>query len=511
MYRLFAVAVATSWCAAVASGGEPGVGRMADVIGRPEYKHARWGICVVDAKSGDIVHALNADQMFVPASTTKLFSCSAALGELGVGHRFTTRVAARGSTVDGELKGDLILIASGDPTLGGRTRPDGTMAFTNGDHTYAEPTSANAAVTDTNPLAGLVALAERVKASGIDSVTGDVLVDDRLFETAQGSGSGPRSVSPIVVNDNVVDFIIFGGPDGAKVEIRPQTQYLQVDAQVTIGHRANIAVETVGPRRVVVRGTVPASGRSYTRIWPVDNPAAFARCVFIESLRRAGVRTAASPIGEPRAVLPDAEMLTSFRTVAEFTSPPLSELVKVTLKVSHNLYASTLPLVVAAKHGKRTLADGLRQMQMNLKGAGLDVNAVSFAGGAGGAPADSTTPRVTVELMRLLRTTPTWPALEAGMPLLGVDGTLADVVAESSPARGQVRGKTGTLIWTDFFSGRSLLRSKALAGTLTTRSGRPLLFALFVNDVPLPAGVSSGREGRALGALCEMLYEGAGP
>jgi D-alanyl-D-alanine carboxypeptidase/D-alanyl-D-alanine-endopeptidase (penicillin-binding protein 4) len=490
---------------------EPGIGRLAEVTGRPEYKHARWGVYVVDAESGDVVHSLNPDQMFVPASTTKLFSCAAALGELGVGHRFVTRVVARGAAVEGELKGDLILVASGDPTLGGRTKPDGTMAFTNGDHTYAEPTSANASVTDTDPLAGLNALAERVRASGITSISGDVLIDDRLFETAQGSGSGPRAVSPIVVNDNVVDFVITGGPDGAKVEVRPQTQYVQADVQVTTGSRANVTIETVGPRRVVVRGTVPANGRSFVRIWPVDNPAAFARCVFIECLRRAGVTTKASPLGEPRSALPDAETLAGCRTVAEFTSPPLSELVKVTLKVSHNLYASTLPMLVAAKHGKRTLPEGLRKMQANLKSAGMDANAVSFAGGAGGSPADSTTPRVTVELMRIVRTTATWPALEAGMPVLGVDGTLAEVVGESSPARGQVRGKTGTLIWTDFFNGRSLLRSKALAGTLTSRAGRPLLFALFVNDVPLPAGVTSAREGRALGALCELLYEGAGP
>ena len=44
--------------------------------------------------------------------------------------------------------------------------------------------------------------------------------------------------------------------------------------------------------------------------------------------------------------------------VAVLKSPPLSEAIKVTLKVSHNLYASTLPLLVAAKYGKRTLAGG---------------------------------------------------------------------------------------------------------------------------------------------------------
>ena len=47
--------------------------------------------------------------------------------------------------------------------------------------------------------------------------------------------------------------------------------------------------------------------------------------------------------------------------MAVLKSAPLSEAVKVTLKVSHNLYASTLPLLVAAKYGGRTLPDGMRR------------------------------------------------------------------------------------------------------------------------------------------------------
>jgi D-alanyl-D-alanine carboxypeptidase/D-alanyl-D-alanine-endopeptidase (penicillin-binding protein 4) len=180
---------------------------------------------------------------------------------------------------------------------------------------------------------------------------------------------------------------------------------------------------------------------------------------------------------------------------------------KVTLKVSHNLYASTLPLLIAVKHGRRSAADGLRVQGQFFKSIGLDTNAVSFAGGAGGANADSATPRATVDLLRRLMARPEFAALEDGLPVLGMDGTLADAVGPSSPARGHVRGKTGTLSWTDFINGRTLLRSKALAGTMATASGRRLVFALVVNDVPLPPGVTSAREGKALGRLCEVLYQ----
>jgi D-alanyl-D-alanine carboxypeptidase/D-alanyl-D-alanine-endopeptidase (penicillin-binding protein 4) len=54
-----------------------------------------------------------------------------------------------------------------------------------------------------------------------------------------------------------------------------------------------------------------------------------------------------------------------------------------------------------------------------------------------------------------------------------------------------------------------LLTSKALAGTMTTARGRRLIFAMFVNSVPLPRGLTPAREGRVLGQLCEIVHQHA--
>ena len=78
-----------------------------------------------------------------------------------------------------------------------------------------------------------------------------------------------------------------------------------------------------------------------------------------------------------------------------------------------------------------------------------------------------------------------------------------------SSAKGHVRGKSGTLFWQDYVNGRSLLRSKSLAGVMTAKNGKNLIFAMFVNDVPLPQGVGPAREGAVLGHLCEIVYENA--
>jgi D-alanyl-D-alanine carboxypeptidase len=53
------------------------------------------------------------------------------------------------------------------------------------------------------------------------------------------------------------------------------------------------------------------------------------------------------------------------------------------------------------------------------------------------------------------------------------------------------------------------LRSKTLAGVMTTAKGRTLVFAIFVNDVPLARGVSPRREGRVIAQLCEIIHEHA--
>src|SRR5262249_50721561 len=128
-------------------------------------------------------------------------------------------------------------------------------------------------------------------------------------------------------------------------------------------------------------------------------------------------------------------------------------------------------------------------------------------GGAGGASSDAVTPKATVHLLRALRKRPEYPVFDRALPVLGVDGTLAKSVPPESPAKGKVHAKTGTLSWADLLNDRTLLTSKALAGTLTTASGRSLTLAIFVNRVPLPAGVTSRREGNTLGHLCEIVYE----
>jgi D-alanyl-D-alanine carboxypeptidase/D-alanyl-D-alanine-endopeptidase (penicillin-binding protein 4) len=486
--------------------------RVEEFLAQPHFKTAHVGLLFVDLKTGEVVLERSSEKLFAPASTTKLFSTAAALDALGADYRFQTPIHRRGSLdAAGELDGDLILVASGDLSFGGRTDDKGEIAFVDSDHTYAN-WSSDAGLTPQDPLGGINDLARQVAAAGIKRVKGDVLIDDRLFDKAEGSGSGPSTLTPIVVNDNVLDFTFEPTEPGqpANAAWRPQTALFQVEFNVTTV-KENDPLETwirpQGDGRIAVTGKIPANKGKLVRIYEVPDPAAFARALLIEALERSGVEVSAEPEHKhPDAALPARDGYGEFPKVAKLISPPFGENAKLILKVSHNLHASTLPLLVAAKNGKRTVGEGLKLERDFLVRAGVDVDTISFGGGAGGARADFVTPAATVQLLRHMATRPDFFVYERALPILGVDGTLAKSVAKDSPAKGQVQAKTGTLVWENLLASRGLLTSKALAGYLTTSKGRHLAFAAFINGVHLKDGLDSKRLGSDLGRLCEIVH-----
>ena len=126
---LFGCVVLSVVCLRPARAGDEIAPKIDAIINGPDYKQAHWGLLVVDSKSGETIYAHNPDHLFFPASTTKLYSCSAALAALGADYRFETSVYRRGALKEGRLQGDLILVAQGDLTMGGRTLADGSMAI----------------------------------------------------------------------------------------------------------------------------------------------------------------------------------------------------------------------------------------------------------------------------------------------------------------------------------------------------------------------------------------------
>ena len=462
--------------------------RIERIISRPEFKHALWGIEIFDADAGRPLYALNEEKLFTPGSTTKLLSAGTALAKLGATHRFTTRVYRTGPVSrDGTMKGDLVLVASGDPNLSQRIQPDGSLAFENHDHSYGGAPDTRAVPGD--PLVIIKQLAAQVAAQGIKRIVGRVLVDVSLYhEGTRELGSGVV-VSPISVNDNVLDVLIEPGArvgDPLRLSVSPPTRQVRivnktrtVPADSSAGINQDDTVAVNGTVTVTVTGGMPLGKRGVLYAYPVPVPSRFAEAVLTEALANAGV----SVQPPRRASTPDFKKLaasyTDANAVASHRSAPAGEMVKVILKVSQNMHASGMPLLMQALFAKKG-QNGFDVEREWLQSVGLDTRGAQQADGAGGDA--HFTPAFMVSYLQMMSRRPDFAVFKAALPILGRDGTLYNIQPQS-PAAGHVFAKTGTYALGDPLNQGLLVTGKGLAGYATTSGGKNLIICIYVNNV----------------------------
>lgn len=485
------------------------------ITSRPEFRHALFGIEIYSLSDDKVLYSLNAYKLFVPGSVTKLVTEGTALELLGADYRFRT-VIYRTAPIsnDGVLKGDLVLVASGDPNLSNRVRSADTLVFENEDHAYGHILEAKLVAGD--PLQVIRDLARQVAAKGVKRIEGRVLVDVSLFpEGTREAGSGVV-ISPVSVNDNVIDVMVTPGPSPgspASIQTSPVTKYAVFQNEVKTASADSTADIDFAPTRnpdgtfsVRVHGTVPAGKAARPFPWAVPQPSRFAEVVLAESLRDAGVEIASN------ATAPDWKTLAAFykteNQLAEHISPPLKEDVKVTLKVSQNLHAAMKPYLLGAILGKEhegALNAGFKLERNFLQQMKLDVSAAAQSDGAGGSA--YFTPDFMVQFLAFMAKQKNFRYFHDALPILGRDGTLWDTQRDS-PAAGRLRAKTGTHVTGDLLNQQYVVNGKGLAGYLETKNGKQLIVAIFANHVPAGGDIKTVlRVGDALAEIAAAAYD----
>jgi PBP4 family serine-type D-alanyl-D-alanine carboxypeptidase len=495
----------------------PGLSTIIEaIIHRPEFAGAAWAMQFSLPGEPEPIYAMAPDQTFVAASSAKLFTAGTVFSTLGPGYRFRTPVYRTGPIRNGVLEGDLALVASGDLLLSNRIQPDGSLALPIPDHSYDLP--------DTVPIPGdplrpVRALARQVAAQGITQVSGQVLVDTSLFQQGQESigisSAGLVAVSPIMINDNIIDVTVTpGDAAGAPgvVHISPQTSYLTILNQVTTVPAASASTATPlgfasdttnpdGTHMVTLTGQIPVGTPHLYRAYYIPEPAVFAQIAFAEVLRDAGVETLADPRANP-----DINALASHYTrgnlLAEHVSPPVSEEVKVMLKTSSNVH--TVMWIYAdgaiAGHDSTSPKDAYSQLQADeFERAGLNPDPPGSADG-------EYTSAFFVQFLDYISRQRYFALYRDALPILGRDGSLAGVDVNSSAA-GHVYAKTGTGV---SGSAASPVLDAALAGFIRLPDRRWETFAEFMNmPVASPAGAMSAGNvaDEAMGDIATAVYE----
>lgn len=492
--------------------------RIATIMARPEFAHSRFGIEFYSLDIDKPVYTLNAQQLFVPGSTTKLLTEGTALELLGGDYRFHTFIYRTGKIKGDTLEGDLVLVASGDPNLSNRIQADGTLVFEDEDHSYG---GADSKGLKGDPMLVMRDFARQIAAKGIKKVKGHILIDASLFAEGDKELGTGVVMSPIVVNDNVVDVIVSpGATEGAPVQLQvvTKTRYVDIVNKATTGKTGSIASATYsddktspdGTHTVTFSGSLPHGSPAAMVAYGVPVPSRFAAVTLQEALKDAGVAASLAPLD----TRPDFKSLVSNyipeNVVAEHVSPPLKEEIKITLKVSQNLHASVTPFLLGALLAKKST--DIDQAGFNLEHdflakAGLDLTAASQSDGAGGNA--YFTPDFIAHYLRFMSRQKDFADFERGLPVLGKDGTLFKIQV-NSPAAGHVHAKTGTYAVGDALNKNLLVTGKGLAGYMETASGQHLILALYVNNVSVPLDDPDAMQkiaGEALGEIASAAYD----
>ncbi|BFG81086.1 D-alanyl-D-alanine carboxypeptidase/D-alanyl-D-alanine-endopeptidase [Paraburkholderia terrae] len=506
-------------CVLVASCGSGDDGDpIAQIMSKPRYTSAKsqWSMVVMDANTGQVLDALDPDMLVLTASVRKLYSVATALNVIGADHRFVTPVYRTG-TVDGSgmLTGNLILQASGDLTFGGRQKPDGTVDFTDFDHNDARGFG-GAILTPEDPLTALNDLAQQVRASGITAVAGDVIIDDRLFDAFRVP-NGNVLISPIVINENVIDVTLTPGASvGAAgvLDWRPRTSAMTMQGtSVTTAANSTSDIVVSGdalneaplsclaapgckgtlsskesldaPATIPLGFVSPLVGNGlYVSILRVEDPPSFARTAFIDALARAGVSVSALAVQPNQtAALPPSQDYSGATQVASYTSMSYSEFAKLVLKVSLNTGANLSLMYQGLAQGVRTVGDALVTERRYLTGTlGLDGAGFNFPTNGSGTPDSQATARTTATLLAAMSRLPVYPVYHDALSILGIDGSLA-AVGKNVAGKEHIFVKSGATI-----DSNGQMVAMNMAGYIDAKSGRRLAYALFVNNAgPLTA------------------------
>jgi len=430
--------------------------------------NAWWTILVWDAETGASLYEKDTGRSFVPASNTKLYTTAAALDILGPDYRFETRLVTDGTVEDGVLKGNLTVVGSGDPVIGGR--------FTDGDIT-----------------AYFRAWADSLKAQGIRTIDGHIIGDDDAFDE-EYLGYGwqfddlpwwyAAELSALSFNDNCIDFRLEGASEGmpAVLSWEPMmTSYVTArNESITIDADGSIDEDyfrVQGTNDFVLRSSVP-EGRVEVESLSVSNPTAFFVHVLREVLLAEGIAVRGRSIDiDDLAVKPVRDGQTH---LFSHFSPTLAEIVYPLNKRSHNLYAEQVLRAIAADRlpsetepaaGSARLAID-RARKQTFGPAGLDTLRLQLVDGSGLARQNLVTSTMTARLLSYMwhhDDEATKEAFLESLPIAGVDGTLSSRM-RGMAAEGNARAKTGTLG-----------SVAALSGFVTTAGGRTLIVSMMAN------------------------------
>jgi D-alanyl-D-alanine carboxypeptidase/D-alanyl-D-alanine-endopeptidase (penicillin-binding protein 4) len=420
---------------------------------------ASWSIEIYSLSGDSIVYQRDADRLLIPASVTKLFTSAAALDALGPAFRFVTTLASDGGTDDsGTLRGNLMVLAGGDPTF-------------------------EIKASDSLCAPVLRTWADTLLARGIRRIQGDIVL--RTWPYRRESAPGSWEVGDVnagfappmdgfgfnsnvchlqVLPDSIVgDYARFVlDPPFAPVELKSRVRTVPAQSECWLDLQVAPADTTA-----VITGQMPLDEDGEFLWISVQDPVRYFGLALKDALEKRGILVDGRIIVDRSAPNDSA----SLREIFAYSSPALPSVLALMNKESDNFSAEhVLRALGLATGGAPDLRSGLEAVRRFAARLGIAKSDFHLEDGCGLSRQNLVSARTVVQLLRAAYASDNRDVFESTLAVSGKDGTLAYRLS-APPLADRIHGKTGTMT-----------QVCNIAGYLESESGEVFAFAILCNN-----------------------------
>lgn len=394
----------------------------------------------VNLRTGQVVGELNPDSRMTPASVSKIVLAAASLQRFGSEHVYETKFFATGPVKNGVLKGDLVFVGEGDPSL------------TNEKLWFLTTDVARAGI---RRVEGQLV----VNTSRFGSIDRDL---DRRLATRRSRHAYDSPLSAAAVNFSVMGLVASPGQfpgDRAHLALEPytlDTTRIQGSVKTQNGESSRVAVTRTreGSKDVFTASGAVGQLAFPTRVYrSVSDPDQYAGSVLKAFLEKEGI-TLSGGVRIERTVRRDLG-----RPLASVEGFPMAWHLLGLFKVSNNFIADMLTIQLDLNEKKKdgaTLDGGAAELEsyMNetlnqaLPPFKANPNGIALASGSGLTHENRLSARdVVAVLQRMYADAREFPAFLNALPVPGAEGTVKKRFQseQNKHLRDRLRAKTGTL------------------------------------------------------------------
>lgn len=395
----------------------------------------------------------NADKAMNPASTMKLVTSYAALHLLGTQYTWKTEIYTDG-VLDktGVLQGNLYIKGYGDPQL---------------------------------TLENFWLLLRQLQQNGVRQVTGDLIVDNSYFNYGEGHFGAAEdtevyNVQPdalltnlksirVMLKSTSTDLLSYAEPSLPMLRIHNQLKISEAACDKTWKNALQSSItEQNGMRSLTLKGSFPRDcSKSY-------NISLFNHLEYTSGLfRRTFADLGGTLQGQAkRGRLPSAGLT----LLASQTSRTAAEILRDINKYSNNVMAQHVFLTIGvnAQVSNPFALDNEKAaeaIQTLLQQKGIDASELVLENGSGLSKNERISAKHLQAILRDMFFSPLYPEFASMLPIVGVDGTMANHL-KGTPLAGQAHIKTGSL---------NEWGVRAVAGYVHLPDGETRIVVAFVN------------------------------